>query len=135
MMDALFISFSGFFVLLENQKVSEKVSKRYRIESKGLNHFGVPDLKIWMEILFVCLFVWKKLLYSKWLSTCFLWWICSWSQKGSALSPESFQITDKKTCKVCDLSSPLYSMVGFNTVRSVKDCPTAYRLRLVPWHH
>ena len=34
MMDALFISFSGFFVLLENQKVSEKVSKRYRIESK-----------------------------------------------------------------------------------------------------
>ena len=46
MMDALFISFSGFFVLLENQKVSEKVSKRYRIESKGLNHFGVPDLKI-----------------------------------------------------------------------------------------
>ena len=42
MMDALFISFSGFFVLLENQKVS----KRYRIESKGLNHFGVPDLKI-----------------------------------------------------------------------------------------
>lgn len=46
MMDALFISFSGFFVLLENQKVSEKVSKRYRIESKGLNDFGVPDLKI-----------------------------------------------------------------------------------------
>ncbi len=45
---------------------------------------------------------------------------------------ESFQITDKKTCKVCDLSSPLYSMVGFNTVRSVKDCPTAYRLLLVP---
>ena len=30
MMDALFISFSGFFVLLENQKVSEKVSKRYQ---------------------------------------------------------------------------------------------------------
>ena len=103
-------------------------------------HFS--DILLWNQWkntgngnLFVCLFVWKKLLYSKWLSTCFLWWICSWSQKGSALSPESFQITDKKTCKVCDLSSPLYSMVGFNTVRSVKDCPTAYRLRLVPWHH
>ena len=31
MMDALFISFSGFFVLLENQKVSEKV-KMYPID-------------------------------------------------------------------------------------------------------
>lgn len=39
MMDALFISFSGFFVLLENQKVSEKVSKRYRIESKRAESF------------------------------------------------------------------------------------------------
>ena len=40
-----------------------------------------------------------------------------------ALSTESFQITDKRTCKVRDLSSPLYSMVVLDTVCSVKDCP------------
>ena len=41
-------------------------------------------------------------------------------------------ITDKRTCKVCDLSSPLLYHGAVGCVRSVKDCPTAYRLRLVP---
>ena len=41
-------------------------------------------------------------------------------------------ITDKRTCKVSDLSSPLLYHGVIGNVRSVKDCPTAYRLRLVP---
>ncbi|GAA6262788.1 hypothetical protein F100043J3_38210 [Mediterraneibacter gnavus] len=40
--------------------------------------------------------------------------------------------TYKRTCKVCDLSSPLLYHGAVGCVRSVKDCPTAYRLRLVP---
>ena len=38
---------------------------------------------------------------------------------------------NKRTCKVCDLSSPLMYHDGIGCVRSVKDCPTASRLRLV----
>ena len=41
-------------------------------------------------------------------------------------------ITDKRTCKASDLSSPLLYHGAVVYVRSVKDCPTAYRLRLVP---
>ena len=42
---------------------------------------------------------------------------------------------NKRTCKVCDLSSPLMYHDGIGCVRSVKDCPTASRLRLVPLPH
>lgn len=41
-------------------------------------------------------------------------------------------LTAKRTCKVCDLSSPLMYHGGTGCVRSIKDCSTAYRLRLVP---
>lgn len=50
---------------------------------------------------------------------CFLWGIL-------------FPCHNKRTCKVFALSSPLLYHGAVGCIRSVKDCPTAYRLRLVP---
>ena len=42
---------------------------------------------------------------------------------------------NKRTCKVCDLSSPLMYHDGIGCVRSVKDCPTASRGGRVAFPH
>ena len=52
-------------------------------------------------------------------------------QKSTLLKAQR-PITNKRTCKVSDLSSPLLYHGTIGCIRSVKDCPTAYRLRLVP---
>ena len=62
-------------------------------------------------------------------------WTYKGTEKRITLPKTQRQIANKRTCKVSDLSSPLshHSSVGY--VRSVKDCPRLYRLRLVPWPH
>ena len=47
-------------------------------------------------------------------------------------SQAEHEVTNKRTCKIFDLSSPLLYHGVIGSVRSVKDCPTAYQLRLVP---
>ena len=78
------------------------------------------------------------------------WWLLLYRQRNTGRSHKGIwkgtdkritllkthcPVTAKRTCKVSDLTSPLLYHGTVGCVRSVKDCPTAYRLRLVPWPH
>ena len=54
------------------------------------------------------------------------------TDKRIALLKTHCPVTANRTCKVSDLTSPLLYHSDVGCVHSVKDCPTAYRLRLVP---